>query len=96
MEIADRTSTRRGRYMLEEACCYMLDRDYYFHLSFENSLCKDYITEIFFNAMKRNVIHIALVGTINDRNSSDYIKGVGAAIYSFINAMEYSNLKNNS
>ena len=71
----------------------MVDRDYYFYLSFENSLCKDYITEKFFSAMKRNVIPVVLGGAMNDKNGSDYRKGVGAPAHSFINAREYSNPK---
>ncbi|KAH8026510.1 hypothetical protein HPB51_021122 [Rhipicephalus microplus] len=33
-------------------CGELLDRDYFFYLSFENANCKDYITEKFFNALK--------------------------------------------
>lgn len=39
----------------------MLDRDYKFYLSFENSNCKDYITEkLFENALQRNVLPIVM------------------------------------
>ena len=33
---------------------------YKFYLSFENSLCDDYITEKFFNILKHNTVPVAL------------------------------------
>ena len=36
----------------ETECFLMLDQDYKFYLSFENSLCEDYVTEKFFNMLK--------------------------------------------
>ena len=35
---------------------------YYFYLAFENSLCKDYVTEKFFDAMSRNVVPVVYGG----------------------------------
>jgi hypothetical protein len=40
---------------------------YYFYLAFENSLCKDYITEKFFDAMSRDVVPVV-------RGGGDYAK----------------------
>ncbi|XP_031625079.1 glycoprotein 3-alpha-L-fucosyltransferase A-like [Contarinia nasturtii] len=42
-------------------CFRMLDEDYKFYLAFENSNCKDYITEKFFvNALSRRVLPIVM------------------------------------
>ncbi len=47
-----------------EACWSMVDRDYKFYLSFENSICGDYATEKFFNVVSktRSVLPVALGG----------------------------------
>ena len=44
----------------ESDCWKLVEREYKFYLSFENSLCTDYVTEKFFNAMRRNVIPVTL------------------------------------
>ena len=38
----------------------ILDETYPFHLSFENSLCKDYVTERFWTALRTNMIPVVL------------------------------------
>ena len=78
----------------ETACWDMVERDYLFYLSFENSLCTDYITEKFFNAITKNIIPIVLGGALNGtKSSSDYINGLGAPTHSFIDARQYSSPK---
>ena len=36
--------------------------DYYFYISFENTLCKDYITEKFYDALTRNIVPVVFGG----------------------------------
>ncbi|XP_054157458.1 glycoprotein 3-alpha-L-fucosyltransferase A-like [Oppia nitens] len=44
-----------------DLCQQMLDRDYKFYLSFENSNCKDYITEKFWiNGLAHNIVPIVM------------------------------------
>ena len=68
-------------------CWEMVEKNYYFYLSFENSICNDYVTEKFFNAMKRTIIPIVFGGT-------DYHGSAGAPPHSHINAFkDYKNPK---
>ncbi len=63
----------------------MAEEKYFFYLSFENSICVDYVTEKFFNAMNYNIIPVVFGGT-------DYDKSAGAPPHSYINA--YKDFKN--
>ena len=38
----------------------MIERDYKFYLSFENSLCDDYVTEKLWNAINMNIVPVVL------------------------------------
>ena len=50
----------------EEACMLRLKHGYKFYLAFENSLCKEYITEKFWYALTYGMVPIAMGATMGD------------------------------
>ena len=52
VDIYGRCGTLKCSSHKSEVCMDMLKREYKFYLAFENSNCKDYITEKFFNALR--------------------------------------------
>ncbi|KAK0094692.1 hypothetical protein PV326_010292 [Microctonus aethiopoides] len=58
----------------------IVEPNYYFYLSFENSLCEDYVTEKFYNAAKYNVVPVVYGG-------ANY--SLIAPPKSFINALDF-------
>ena len=57
-----------------------MEENYKFYLSFENSVCEDYVTEKYYNIMRHNIIPV----TYNGANMSLY-----GPPHSSINALEY-------
>ncbi|CAH8481063.1 unnamed protein product [Schistosoma rodhaini] len=71
----------------DSKCFELLKNDYKFYLSFENSICQDYITEKFFlNALKNNVVPIVMGGS-----KSDYVRS--APSNSFIHVDDFTSVK---
>ena len=76
---------RKGCSRENESSCYeMLEKQYKFYLSFENSLCSDYVTEKFFNILKYDVIPV----TFNGADMSQI-----APPHSYINTMDFKTPK---
>uniref|UniRef100_A0A182KFG3 Fucosyltransferase n=1 Tax=Anopheles christyi TaxID=43041 RepID=A0A182KFG3_9DIPT len=48
-------------------CSQMLDTVYWFYLSFENSLCVDYVTEKLYNALAHNIVPVVFGGADYNR-----------------------------
>ncbi|XP_059622874.1 alpha-(1,3)-fucosyltransferase C-like [Phlebotomus argentipes] len=46
----------------EQQCYKLVEEEYFFYFSFENSLCKDYLTEKVFNIMKYFVVPVVFGG----------------------------------
>ncbi|XP_004529519.1 alpha-(1,3)-fucosyltransferase C [Ceratitis capitata] len=46
----------------DNACDELLDTDYKFYFSFENSICLDYVTEKFYNALRRQIVPVVFGG----------------------------------
>ncbi|XP_043581348.1 glycoprotein 3-alpha-L-fucosyltransferase A isoform X1 [Bombus pyrosoma] len=70
-----------------QACFDMLDEDYKFYLAFENSNCKDYITEKFFvNGLGHNVLPIVM-----GAHPTDYARS--APYRSYIHVDEFESPK---
>ena len=40
----------------------MMERDYKFYIAFENSICRDYVTEKFYNTLLFNTVPIVYSG----------------------------------
>ncbi|KZS21877.1 putative Alpha--fucosyltransferase C [Daphnia magna] len=62
-------------------CYNLIEKSYKFYLSFENSICEEYVTEKFFEMMNRNIVPVVLGG-------ADY--AAIAPPHSYINALDYT------
>ncbi|KAI9563032.1 hypothetical protein GHT06_010489 [Daphnia sinensis] len=70
-----------ANWVSDPKCYDMLEAKYKFYLSFENSICTDYVTEKFFEIMKHDMIPIVYGGA----NYSQI-----APFHSYINALEFT------
>ena len=61
----------------------MVKRDYKFYLAFENSLCRDYVTEKFYNPLLYSTVPVVYSG-------ADY-ETIKAPRHSFIDVRNFSN-----
>jgi alpha-1,3-fucosyltransferase len=69
-------------------CLKEVERKYKFYLSFENSLCEEYVTEKFFNALKYSIVPIVY----GERGGGDYYKAI-APPKSYIDVRSFSTVK---
>jgi alpha-1,3-fucosyltransferase len=65
-------------------CWKKIAKEYKFYLAFENSLCKDFITERFFDAMSQNIVPVVLGGSMT---GNDYLEVARAPKHSFVDAL---------
>ncbi|KAJ3649183.1 hypothetical protein Zmor_020938 [Zophobas morio] len=65
-------------------CYATMEKQYKFYLSFENSVCEDYVTEKLYNVLKRNIVPIVYGG-------ADY--NTIAPPNSVINVMDFKSVK---
>lgn len=69
---------------MSQDCYDMISKKYYFYLSFENSLCKDYVTEKFFNVLEQPLIPVVYGGA----NYTQILPAKG-----YINALSFESPK---
>lgn len=68
------------------ACNEMLERNYKFYLAFENSKCRDYVTEKFYNALLFSIVPVVYGG-------ADY-DAIGAPKNSYIDVRIFQSRNN--
>ena len=78
----DLTCPRNNEHWISEPVCYdLLSKNYKFYLSFENSVCRDYVTEKFFNVLQYDIVPVVYGG-------ANYT--ALAPPYSFIDALKFT------
>jgi alpha-1,3-fucosyltransferase len=71
----------RSNFLSDPKCYQMMEQKYKFYLSFENSICTDYVTEKFFEIMNRDMVPVVYGGA----NYSQI-----APLHSYINAFDFT------
>ncbi|XP_054714608.1 alpha-(1,3)-fucosyltransferase C-like [Uloborus diversus] len=84
VDVYGKCSRRRKCYPPQSETCYRLLHKYKFYLSFENSICKDYVTEKFFNILQYDIVPVVFGG-------ANYTQI--APPHSFIDATEFPDPK---
>lgn len=69
----------------ESDCYAMMEKNYKFYLSFENSICDDYVTEKYFNILGMDVIPLSFSG--------GNFTAMGAPPHSAINVLDFKSPK---
>ena len=69
----------------ERECYRNMERHYKFYLSFENSICDDYVTEKFFNILSYNVIPVTFGGA--------NLTALGAPPRTHVDAISFGSVK---
>lgn len=85
VDIYGQCGTMRCSRSNSELCHEMLERDYKFYLSLENTLCEDYVTEKFFDQMRYHIIPIVF-------DLHGHHKRI-APPHSYINAADYKSIR---
>ena len=70
----------------DSGCMGMIGKTYKFYLAFENSLCKDYVTEKFFKAFSYNLVPVV-------RGEANYTKYIPPGYKWFINSADFQSPK---
>ncbi|CAL4165914.1 unnamed protein product, partial [Meganyctiphanes norvegica] len=73
---------RKDQWKLKE--CTDVTNEYFFYLAFENSICRDYVTEKFFRSLGQDVVPVVMGG-------ADY--ALIAPHHSYIDALDFTSPK---
>lgn len=80
VDVFGKCSLRKCPNDKNKSCYKMVEQKYKFYLSFENSLCKDYVTEKFFNILQYRVVPVVY-------GSADY--AAMAPPHSYVSALDF-------
>ena len=78
------TCYRKPKHLESDDCNALITRDYLFYLSFENSICPDYVTEKLYRPLREGAVPVVFGGAHYTRF---------APPHSYINALEFSSVK---